>query len=363
MSYFDIYTSNSIAGSGNQLTFAMAEGEVRTGRLFYKITHGGTFPYSLLFSNTIDSTFADGSRCQKNVVCPPWTIHAARVARVSGNTPDDALVNAPCEFTTLTFDGSAEKSVAAGELFHTDAVTLMFDAGDYLCLEMTYAGSLLPYHEETLLPVFTRTENGWETNKEMPFASMIGCARPVKTRIGFVGDSITQGIGTVPNAYTHWNALVTQRLGGDYACWNLGLGFGRANDLASCGAWMNKAVHNDIVVVCYGVNDLHKGFSDTDLIRDLGIIIDHLKQHGCKVVLQTIPPFNYVDEIITKWQTVNHAIRTTFAHRVDAVFDAADILKLSDAEPHKARYGGHPDEAGCRAWAEALYETLRLAVL
>ena len=362
MSYFETYVSNSIAGSGNQLTFTMAEGEVRTGRLFYKITHGGTYPYSLLFSNTIDSTFADGSQCRKNVVCPPWTICAARVARVSGNTPDEALADAPHEFTALTFNGAAEKQVAAGELFHTDALTLTFDAGDYLCLEMTYTGSLLPYHEETLLPVFAHTANGWEYNKEMPFASMIGCARPVKARIGFVGDSITQGIGTPQNAYTHWNALLAQRLGGDYAYWNLGLGFGRANDLATCGAWMAKAVHNDVVVVCYGVNDLHKGFTDTDLIRDLGIIVDHLKQHGCRVLLQTVPPFDYVGEIITRWHTVNRAIRTAFADRVDAVFDAADILKLNAAEPHKARYGGHPDEVGCRAWAEALYETLRLTV-
>lgn len=358
MSYFDTYTSNSIAGSGNQLTFSMNEGEVRTGRVFYKITHGGTYPYSLLFSNTIDSTYADGSQCRRNVVCPPWRIHSARVARVDGNTAEDALCAAAREFTALTFNGNIEKQVAAGELFHTDAVTLTFEAGEYLCLELTFSGTTLPYHEETLLPVFTRTDNGWEYGKEMPFASMIGCARPVTARIGFVGDSITQGIGTPPNAYTHWNALLAQRLGDAYACWNLGLGFGRANDLATCGAWMAKAVHNDIVVVCYGVNDLHRCSDDAALIRDLERIIDHLKQHGCRVVLQTVPPFDYTGEHITHWHNVNRAIRTALVHRVDAVFDAAAYLQLSDAEPHKARYGGHPDETGCRVWADALYDRL-----
>ncbi len=355
MSFFNMFASNCIAGSGNQLTFTMADGEVRTGRLFYKVTHGGTYPYSLLFSNTIDSTYADGSRCQKNVVCPPWTLHEAKVARVSGDkTPDTA----PYEFTTLTFDGSIEKRVAAGELFHSDAVTLTFDAGDYLCLETTFSGTVLPYHEETLLPAFIRTADGWQVGKEMPFPSMIGCARPVKTRIGFVGDSITQGIGTPPNAYTHWNALLARRLGDDYACWNLGLGFGRANDLASCGAWMDKAVHNDVVVVCYGVNDLHQCSDDAQLLRDLTIIVDHLKQHGCNVLLQTVPPFDYVGEHITQWQNVNHAIRTELSRRVDAVFDVAPLLQQSETEPHKARYGGHPDEEGCRVWADALYHTL-----
>ena len=51
-------------------------------------------------------------------------------------------------------------------------------------------------------------ENGlWHYCKHMPFASMVGCARPVEKRIGYMGDSITQDCGTGVNTYTHWNAV------------------------------------------------------------------------------------------------------------------------------------------------------------
>ena len=81
MKYFDSFVSNTCGGSGNQFFFHMNEGEVRTGRVFYKITAGGTFDYALLFSNIIDSTFSDGSVSHKNLVLDEWTILAARAGR------------------------------------------------------------------------------------------------------------------------------------------------------------------------------------------------------------------------------------------------------------------------------------------
>ena len=61
MEYFEKYNSNTYAGSANQLYFEMNENEIHTGRIFYKITVGGEYSYSVLFSNIIDSTFANGS--------------------------------------------------------------------------------------------------------------------------------------------------------------------------------------------------------------------------------------------------------------------------------------------------------------
>ena len=43
MKYFDQFNSNTYAGSGNQLYFAMNENEMRTGRVFYKISAGGEY--------------------------------------------------------------------------------------------------------------------------------------------------------------------------------------------------------------------------------------------------------------------------------------------------------------------------------
>lgn len=81
MKYFEKYNSNTYAGSGNQLYFEMNENEMHTGRIFYKISVGGEYSYSILFSNIIDSTYADGSTSHKNLICDTWSICGARIGR------------------------------------------------------------------------------------------------------------------------------------------------------------------------------------------------------------------------------------------------------------------------------------------
>ena len=51
--------------------------KVRTGRVFYKITSGGKYNYSILFSNIVDSTYDDGTVSYKNLVCDEWQTHSA----------------------------------------------------------------------------------------------------------------------------------------------------------------------------------------------------------------------------------------------------------------------------------------------
>ena len=370
MTYFEQYTSNTYAGSGNQLCFRMSEGEVRIGRVLYRVAVGGAYRYSLLFSNTVDSTFADGSLCRCNLVCDAWHIHGARVGKCkridatrsladwtmsdAGDGDADVVVG---EFCELTFDGQRQKQVAPGETFASDAVMLNFEAGEYLCLEMTFSGGMMPYHEESLLPIFVKNENGWTYARQMPLPSMIGCDRPVRSRVGYLGDSITQGIGTPYNSYTHWNAVLSERLGAENAYWNLGIGYGRASDAASDGAWMHKAKQNDTVFVCYGVNDILQGRSEQQIKDDLAAIVDILKRAGKRVILQTVPPFDYTGDRIGKWERINAYIKTVLATHVDAVFDNLPILGQEDA-PHMARYGGHPNARGCARWAKALYEAV-----
>ncbi len=365
MKYFDTYVSNTVAGSGNQLYF-VADG-VQTGRVFYKITCGGRYDYSLLFSNVIDSTFADGAKSHKNLICDEWRIHAARVGRLAADgvpagftSPEvAAAVNgAVTGLVPLTFDGVREKTVAPGEFFTTDPLSLNFAEGDYLCLEMTVSGSMIPYHQESLLPAFVETAAGWEYRKTTPFAGMIGCNRPVRARVGYLGDSITQGIGVAPNSYKHWNALLSDMLGQDYAFWNLGLGYGRADDLGADGAWLYKARQNDITVLCAGVNDLNRGFTAEQIIKNLTTVVDTLSVRGQKIILQTVPPFNY-DELRTeRWNAVNEHIKTVLSSKVALVFDTVPVLGAKD-RPAQAIYGGHPNEEGSALWAEALYDACK----
>ena len=350
MEYFEKYTSNTYAGSGNQLYFS-TDGKISCGRVYYKISAGGKYNYSILYSNTIDSTFADGSKSYCNLDCKEWQIINAKIGRCE-------KIQENIVFKSLTFDGKSEKVVAPGEFFATDPVEMELSMGDYLCIEITFSGDMIPYHEETLLPVFVKDGEEWTASNKLPLAGMIGCDRKVAGKIVYFGDSITQGIGTKPNSYKHWNAILSEKIGGDYSFWNLGIGYGRASDGASNGVWLNKAKQSDIAFVCFGVNDLLNGRTKEQIKADLERIIDLLKKDGKRVILQTIPPFDYKEEIAVSWKNINSYIKTELSKKVDYVFD--DVRILGDKEkPEKSIYGGHPDEEGCRLWAEALYEEIK----
>ena len=353
MNYFKKFTSNTYAGSGNQLHFS-TNGEIKTGRIFYKISVGGRFRYSLLFSNIIDSTYADGTQSHANLICDSWHIFEMQISRCKDFEPSN--------FTSLTFDGQTEKDVMPGEFYCSDPVEMEFMKDEYLCLEVTYSGNMIPYHEEAIIPSFVKENDEWIESKYVPFASMVGCDRKVKGKIAYLGDSITQGIGTEMNSYKHWNAILSEKLGDNYSYWNLGIGCGRANDGASDGAWLYKAKQNDIVFVCFGVNDILQGQSETQIKTDLTRIIDILNETGIKVILQTIPPFDYKGDDITKWNNINLYIKNELSNKAYMFFDNTPYLGKKN-EPHIAVYGGHPNdvltpsESDCQQSQSVKYET------
>ena len=361
MKYFEQFTSNTYAGSSNQFYFNMKEGEVRTGRIFYKISTGGEYNYSILFSNTIDSTYADGSLSHNNLICDEWKIHNLKIGKAREFPEDINSEIDVTDFKEVTFDGKKEKNVMPAEFFATDPIKLNFEKNEFLCLEITYSGKMIPYHEESLLPAYVFEGGEWKYSKHVPFASMIGCDRKVKARVAYFGDSITQGIGTEINSYLHWNARLSEKIGDGYAYWNLGIGFGRASDAASDGAWLYKARQNDIVFVCCGVNDILQGRTVEQVKNDLTTIVENLKKADKKVILQTVPPFDYSEENTKKWNEVNSYIKAVLKDKVDILFDNNSILGQADAL-HMAEYGGHPDAKGCKVWAEALYEKVKTQI-
>lgn len=358
MEYFKKYVSNTLAGSGNQYFFINEnETKTQTGRVFYKIFSSGKYRYSFLFSNTIDSTYSDGSVSNKNRICDEWYIESARIA-VCDDCNCEQIVQLN-DFVSLTFEQNADKVVHPGEIFSSDMVELDVQKGQFLCMEISFQGRMIPYHEESLMPTFLYSGRQWVASKKMPVPSMIGCDRKVEKRIAFLGDSITQGIGTEPNTYTHWNAYLAQMLGEQNAYWNLGLGFGRADDAASDGAWLYKAKHNDIVFVCFGVNDILQGFSEQQIKDNLKSIVEKLKQCNIKTVLQTIPPFDYDDAQKQIWHNVNKYIHNDLSKQCDLLYDCVDVFCDERKGRHFAKYGPHPDGIGCEAWAKSLYAFIK----
>lgn len=357
MKWFDTYSSNTLAGSGNQYYFKPMDKEVHRGRIYYRIFAEGTYKYSLLFSNIIDSTFADGKVSHCNLICPAWDMVQVRAGVCS--TCDAVKAAEPRNFQTVTFGGRENKHVMPGEFFVSDPVMLSAGKGEYLCLEIAFCGEMIPYHEESILPVFVWENGEWIVSKHVPVPGMIGCDRPVKKRVAFLGDSITQGCGTPVNAYMHWNARVADLVGDGYGYWNLGLGWGRAQDAASDGAWLYKAKQCDAAVVCYGTNDLGQGRSLEQIQADLLTIVTKLQAAGVKVLLQTVPPFDWEGEQLEKWCLINTYIREFLAKRADGVFDVVPFLINGPEKYGKTRYCSHPNEAGCAAWAAALAPVLK----
>ena len=152
MRYFDTYTSNSIAGSSNQHIFRSEAEKIHRGRIYYKIFAGGTYHYSLLFSNIIDSTFADGSVSHCNLLCDEWEILEASLGVCK--TASMAVCEEPERVAAITFGGNSGKTVMPGEFFTTDPVEISAEKGDFLCMDITFRGTMMPYHEETMLPTF-----------------------------------------------------------------------------------------------------------------------------------------------------------------------------------------------------------------
>ncbi len=364
MDYFKNYTSNTSAGSGNQKYFLTCD-EIQTGRIFYRVNCGGEYKYSFLLSNIVDSTFSDGKESHANFVCDQWEILSLHAGICKGDFFGRSFdpvkkydIQHACNMKQILFNGQKSKTVAPGEFFSTDAVLLNAQTDDYICVEISFRGKQIPFLCECNIPAFKKTGDNWVFSSEMPFIGMLGCNRSVKKRIAFLGDSITQGLGTPINSYAHWNAIISKSLGSDYAFWNLGLGFGRASDAASDGAWLFKAKQNDAVVVCYGVNDIFQGCTEQELKANLKNITKSLHNCGVKVLLQTIPPFNYKQEHKRIWSEVNRYIMNDLADVADAIFDVVPILSVGGNTPEDALYGDHPNEEGCKKWAQALLPVL-----
>ncbi len=351
MKFFEKYSSNTLGASGNQTYFLTKNpNQTYKGRVFYKIFAGGKYNYSLLFSNIIDSTFADGRRCNANRINDEWTICSAKVSICKGDTDLSSFSSE--DFIQLTFNGKAEKEVMPGEFFCSDEITLDANSGDYLCLETEYFGKEIPYFHEIMIPTFELRDGEWIQTPEVPIACMVGCDRAVKAKLGFLGDSITEGIGVPSNSYLHWASKIAEALGTDYSFWNLGIGFGRADDAATDGAWLFKAKQLDAVTVCYGVNDISQGYTAEDVIKSITKILRKLSEANVRVILFTVPPFDQTGDKLEKWRKVNSFIKENTPSGAAEIFDTVPILGSETPNEQNAKYGGHPNAEGCTELAK-----------
>lgn len=350
--YFKNYVSNTLASTQNQLCFK-SDGTRQKGRVHLKAFVSGELEYSLMFSDTINSTYAGGEVSLANETCGGWTIHSASVI-----IPSSDACNSECS-VQLTFNKKTEKQVSAGEVFASDPVVLNIDEGRDFIVEIEFSGEKLPYFEEAIVPIY-RFENGeWVLNKQVPLPTMIGVARKVEKKIGFLGDSITEGIGVDCGSYAHWNAKIAEMTGDKYSYWNIGIGFARAADAASNGAWLSKAKEMDAVTICLGVNDIGRGYSTAEIKCNIETVVRILQDNKVRTILFTVPPFGYQGEGLEKWKSINSYIINELS-KITEVYDVVPVW--GDKAPHEevAIYGGHPNADGCLALAKDFIEKIKL---
>lgn len=349
MNYFDKYVSNTLAGTSNQMYFS-TNYEVKKGRIYIKPFSYGIYEYSLMFSDTIDSTYADGSISVANETCGDWTIHSLK-ACVKG---ENSLVETP-----IYFQGNIEKKVEKGGIFYTDPVILNVTKENNLYFEIEFSGGKIPYLEEININTYVLNGDEWALSNRIPLPNMIGIACNVEKKIGFFGDSITQGLGTEKDSYTHWNAYIASKIGEQYSYWNLGIGFGRAADAASNGAWLNKAKKMDVVTICYGVNDLGRGYTNDEIKSNLKRIVEILQSNETRTILFTIPPFDYDEATTKRWKEINDYILNELS-QITEVYDVVPIWGMDSPNENRARYGGHPNKEGCLALANDFIKRIQL---
>ena len=363
---FKTYPSNIALGTGNNWILCFDTPRKLRARGYFRALSHTPDTWRFWFSNGVDSTFDAGAVAFGDRPGGNWRILSARVgdggAYACGEMREPAPVTG---WTDVTFDGEPDKAVQPGERFWSDEVSFRLPEGHYIVWEWEIEGNEIPCTPDSQAPAFTAYDDEPLTpHAECPLPDLFGAKRDVKSRIAFWGDSITQGCGTRNNHYEHWSARAALALGEEYSVWNIGLGWARGSD-AACGTfWKYKAAQADTVCIVHGVNDIRsgkyaQGRGDTaeEIIATVETNIRYLQKQGVRVVLFTIPPFEYPDGWYMVWKTLRYAYPALAAEMGVDLFDFSGALDARPPYGNRFIHGSHPDGEGGRIAAEALLQS------
>jgi len=330
----------------------------------------------------------------------PLTIGAAHL----GLAADGGTVR-PGSTRALTFAGAPSVVVPAGAPFLSDSVDLPMELLSTLCISI-----YLPLSVETAACPSMLVEAGWAipgnavANPDLPAdatplpvralvsAVEVLAGGPAKT-IVTIGDSLTDGSGSTPNAYRRWPDVLAERLarhggGATHVC-NQGIGGNRMlND--GFGASALARFDRDVlstpglgyVIIAEGGNDILVSFAPRDaegphaefinafpgvpvtvddIIAGYRQLIARARGRGIKIYAATITPGEgseiFTPEVEPARQALNAWLRTSNAF--DAVLDF-DAVWRDPAHPSRIKDGFcahdqlHGSDAGYRALAESI---------
>lgn len=359
---FNTYHSNTYIATGNN--YMIEEANSVTYRAYFPLEKYGESNYAFYFSNNVDSTYDNGGVAHIGQKTGSYTIESAFVAD-GGTGEEDEITNR----TQVTFDGKKTKEVKSGETFWSDSVKMNYKKGHYLVWEWTVTGKDIPCTRMSALTSATCAQKAEETfsfTEQLPLPQIIGTDSEFKGTVAAIGDSITQGCQTDFMAYEFWAARIAQSLADDYSFYNGGLGWSRASDAVESENWVDRVKQAETVIVAFGTNDVaagkygdKKGATAEQFMGYIKDITKKLTEADCHVIVFTLPPENFKDDLEQTRLDINKQIKAEYADCDDVdVFDFASYLCDSKI-PAVAKYGAHPNGEGGEIVAKAFLKEFK----
>jgi len=312
----------------------------------------------------------------------PLTFGHVTVA-VQGSGPDAV----PGTLRSLTFGGAGSVVVPAGAEALSDPVNLRVPA-DANLLVTTYvptkSGPVTHHPAASQTSYFTRagdfagSESGAPYNEQTSvwhYVSGVDVQGSAEASIVTLGDSITDGVGSVAGANHRWPDYLADRLHGRFGVLNAGISANRLLlDVPGSGAGQNALSRFDrdvlgvggvrTLIVLEGINDIQQDPHQTDpnaITSAYRQLVAQAHARNIRVLGGTLTPFKgwrVYDETLEATRTaVNTFIRTSgvFDGVVDfdaAVRDPADPLRMLPAYDSGDHL--HPGDAGYERMAAAV---------
>ncbi|MFN7928992.1 MAG: SGNH/GDSL hydrolase family protein [Blastocatellia bacterium] len=326
----------------------------------------------------------------------PLTIGATHLALRS---KDAAII--PASDRALTFSGRAAATIPPGAVLFSDPVELTvaplaeLAISLYLPKESTTSAHLFGEHTAYLSKEgdFTGSTEIADATTSLSYYWLAGVdvlAPANAATIITLGDSITDGHGSMPNTDHTWPAYLTKRLQSDKRAAHLGVvnvGISGNQVLRDGGGVLGgmsalARLERDVltqpgaqfVLLMEGINDIsgrtRQADADTkavteDLLAAYRQIIARVRAQGLKIIGCTLTPFGNARAFTEKGETVRQAvnqwIRTSGAFDSVVDFDAATRDPNNPQRFREAFHAGdwlHPGDAGYEAMANAINLTI-----
>lgn len=319
----------------------------------------------------------------------PVTFDDVHVAESLGGASVD-----PDTVEPLTFAGRPSITVEPGEQVVSDGADLVVRAGDELAVSYHVDGpAALDRHVQAIQTSYATAPGAGRhgadvvgtafTEEHTSWYGLVAVDVQAARSAGAVavlGDSITEGVGSTPDAGHRWTDVVADRLGGSMAVLNAGIGGNHAarqvvlpgpdgpQDFGPSAASrldadvLDRSGVTDLVVFI-GINDVFTSIEDdvvSEVTRAYRRIASQAQRAGIRVIGATITPANHGGEKEADRTRINRWIRTSGVFDAVVDFEGAVALPgdVSRLQPEYDADRVHLTDAGYAALGSAFDESL-----